>query len=321
LEFLKGFLLKHNVERYLTPMENHRGPVYYYLIVIFFGFMPWAVLMGLGCWSAWPFRGRQPETTPVPKLDRDARRFLWCWALVYLLFFTVGSTKLPGYVLPVYVPLAVFMGHFFDRWRRGVIQLPGWMMVCGMIYLGLVGVGFAVGTLVAAGRWSLPFLDEPPIQGLESWAVVGLIPLTAALFGSWRLWRRDPTGVVIVVTSAAVMFVAILAGGTSCSLESDKSPAALAAAWQREQTDREVRLGCYRYFQPSLVFYSRREVMHLGSPRDVKEFLQTQLEVYLCVPEQAWETEVKPRVKGPVRVIARRYDMYHKCDVVVVTNR
>jgi 4-amino-4-deoxy-L-arabinose transferase-like glycosyltransferase len=319
-EFLNGFLLKHNVERYLTPMENHPGPVYYYLVVIFIGFMPWAVLMGLGCWAAWPFR-RNTETPAVPDLERDARRFLWCWAVLYLVFFTAGSTKLPNYVLPVYVPLAVFMGHFLDRWRRGVIQLPPWVMVCGVVYLALVGVGFAVGVLIGSGRLAVPFLDEPPVVGLEWWAPAGLIPIAAALVAAWRLRRQDRTGVVVAFGTAAVAFVAVLAGGASGVLEDDKSPQALAAAWRGEQSDREVRVGSYRYFQPSLVFYSRREVEKLDTPKDVREFLQSPLESYLCVPERVWNEELLPRVKGPSRVIARRYDLYHKCDVVVVKNR
>src|SRR5262249_13192085 len=35
--FLRGFIEKHNVDRYLNPMENHRGPFYYYLGVLALG--------------------------------------------------------------------------------------------------------------------------------------------------------------------------------------------------------------------------------------------------------------------------------------------
>jgi 4-amino-4-deoxy-L-arabinose transferase-like glycosyltransferase len=319
LEFLKGFLFKHNLQRYLTPMENHHGPGYYYLIVIFFGFMPWAVMMGLGCWAACPFRGRQ--AAPLPDLERDARRFLWCWALLYLVFFSLGSTKLPNYVLPVYVPLAVFMGLFLNRWRRGELPLPAWVMRCGLVYLALVGVGFALIVLVVSGQLVVPFYDEPPLRGLAWWTPMALVPLAAAAVAAWRLRRQDRTGVVVAVSAAAVVFVGVLAAGASGALEDDKSPRALALAWQWEQADPEVRIGCYCYFQPSLVFYSRREVQQLEKPGDVQEFLQTPLEVYLCVPEPIWERELKPELANHGRVIARRYDLYHKSAVVLVTNR
>ncbi len=321
LEFIKGFLFHHNVDRFLTPLEGHRGSPFYYLPVIFFGFMPWAVLMGLGCWAAWPFPRRRKGSPPLPDLERDARRLLWCWLLVYLVFFSLSGTKLPNYVLPVYVPLAVFVGHFLDRWRRGEITPYGWAMPCGLVFVGLVGVGWAAGVCVAAGRLSVPFFDEPPIGGLEAWAVVGLVPVAAALVGAWRLWRGDRAGVVAAVAAAAVVFVGVLAGGGGAALEAEKSPRALAAAWRREQTDREVRVGCYGYFQPSLVFYSRREVQRLATPGDVQEFLESPLESYLCVPAAVWEQNLKSVVGDRPRVIARRHDLYQKCDVVLVRNR
>jgi 4-amino-4-deoxy-L-arabinose transferase-like glycosyltransferase len=322
LEFLRGFLWKHHVERYLTPLENHQGSFYYYPLVIFFGFMPWAVMMGLGCWAAWPFRRTSSTAAPVPELERDAQRFLWCWVLVYLVFFSIGSTKLPNYVLPVYVPLAVFMGHFFDRWRRGLIPLPTWMMGCGIVYLSLVGVGFGLGVIVGGGRLSIPFVNEPPITGLEWWAPVGLVPFAAAILAGWRLWHRDRNGVAITIAAASILFVGILGAGGCFILENEKSPRPLARAWQREQTDLEVRVACYRYFQPSLVFYSRREVAQLDSPRDVKEFLRGPLEAYLCIPEPVWETELQPRLGNlSARIIARRHDMYSRCDVLLIGNR
>jgi 4-amino-4-deoxy-L-arabinose transferase-like glycosyltransferase len=321
LGFLEGFFLKHHVARYLTTLENHGGHFWYYLPVIFLGFMPWAVLMGLGCWSAWPFRGRAPAKEPPPDSEIQARRFLWCWVVVYIVFFSAASTKLPNYVLPVYLPLAMFLGHFLDRWRRGVIVLPAWTMACGLVYLSLVGVGFSAGLLIGSGRLRLPFLDEPPVPGLEWWAPLGLVPLAGTVVGGWRLWRQDRSGVVGVITATSVLFVGTLAAGACRVLETEKSPQALAQAFQRHQMDREVRLGCYAYWQPSLVFYSRREVDRLDSPLLVREFLQSPLEVYLFVPEPVWEGDLKKMVRDSGRVIARRHDIYHKCDVVVVTNR
>src|SRR5262249_13720661 len=83
--FLRGFILTHNVNRFLSPMENHRGPVYYYLLVLLAGFAPWSAFLGMTLWSSvreWRQVGNLP-----PQVKNDlatVHRFLWCWVAVYL---------------------------------------------------------------------------------------------------------------------------------------------------------------------------------------------------------------------------------------------
>ena len=35
-----------------------------------------------------------------------AHRFLLCWVVVYLVFFSAAATKLPNYILPIYPAMA-----------------------------------------------------------------------------------------------------------------------------------------------------------------------------------------------------------------------
>jgi hypothetical protein len=118
-----------------------------------------------------------------------------------------------------------------------------------------------------------------------------------------------------------VVFLGVLAGGGSMALEGRKAPRALTQALLAEQDEPDVRVGCYKYFQPSVVFYSGREVRSLTSAKEVVEFLRCPLRVYLFVPAQVWENELQTRIQGPCRLLGRRRDLYRNCDVVVVTNR
>jgi hypothetical protein len=61
-------------------------------------------------------------------------RFLCAWAMIVFLFFSVSSAKLPHYVLPVFVPLAMLLGsHFARKWpvdaNRNRILMTAWAMV------------------------------------------------------------------------------------------------------------------------------------------------------------------------------------------------
>ena len=78
-------------------------------------------------------------------------------------------------------------------------------------------------------------------------------------------------------------------------------------------------MATYAYFQPSLIFYCRRQVLCLDSEQQVLDFLQEPLPSYLFVRADQWNT-IEAKVRGPHRMLGKRRDFYQNCDVVVVTN-
>src|SRR5262249_46379283 len=79
-EFLRGFFLKHNVDRFTSPMENHHGPIYYYAVVLIAGFLPWSVFLGVGLWYGSRQPGRDDVDVPLKGTGLPpAYRLLWCW--------------------------------------------------------------------------------------------------------------------------------------------------------------------------------------------------------------------------------------------------
>src|SRR5262249_49760744 len=121
-DFLRGFFLTHNVNRYLSPMEHHGGPVYYYAAVLVLGFAPWSVFLGL--FSGDAGRALRSPEEEAPDGPRASVRFLCCWVAVYFGFFSLAGTKLPNSVLPAFAPVALLTGRFLDRWRNGALDLP-----------------------------------------------------------------------------------------------------------------------------------------------------------------------------------------------------
>src|SRR5262249_14851094 len=148
-QWLKGFFWTHNIERFLrgnpgygAAMENHGGPIYYYVIALLVGFAPWSIFFGPAAWSAYFTRDVR---------GRTSTRFLLCWAGIFILFFSLSGTKLPNYILPAYPAVALLTARTIDRWRRGVERVPGWLTSVSLASLALIGVGAAAGLLVAAG--------------------------------------------------------------------------------------------------------------------------------------------------------------------------
>jgi 4-amino-4-deoxy-L-arabinose transferase-like glycosyltransferase len=307
-QFLRGFLWMHNVERFRNPMEHHGGPLYYYFVALAVGFAPWSVFLGPAVWHS------------VCQAKNPVHLFLWCWIAVYLLFFSLSGTKLPNYILPLYPPVALVTASFLDDWRRDANRLPAWPLHASLGCLAGIGIATAVAFAVAGGVLDVPLVRGRRLPGLEAWAVLGILPLAGACSAWWCARRQDRNGLVACVASCSVLFSAGLLAGGSLSLDGYKAPRPLADALRTAQTEPEIRVACYHYFQPSLVFYCRREVARLSDENTAVEFLRNPLPAYLVVPAADWDS-LKGKVQGACRELARHYELYHGCDVVLVTNR
>jgi hypothetical protein len=222
--------------------------------------------------------------------------------------------------LPVFPPLALLTARFLDRWRRGEIVLPGGLLSLSLVCLGLTGVGLTLGLLVAGGTLPMPALRGRTLPGLEVWAPLGAVLVVGAAAAGWCARRRWRGGLLASVAAAAVVLTGVLAAEGGAAVERFKSARPLVQVVQALQTEPEVRLGQYGYYQPSVVFYCRREVARLEEEKDALEFLRYPIPVYLFMPAPVWQT-LEAKVQSPHQVLARHRDLYKGCDVVVVTNR
>jgi 4-amino-4-deoxy-L-arabinose transferase-like glycosyltransferase len=268
-EFLREFFLRHNAGRFGATMEGHGGPWFYYPICLIVGLAPWSVFLGPTIAYALGRRARADNTHRTDTKESvtlaPGYRFLWCWIAVYVLFFSASATKLPNYVLPVYPPLAVLTARFLDRWRLHAISPPGWLMNVSLACLTLVGIAVSAGLAFAGGWLDVPFLRGRQLPGLEAWAFVGIIPVVGAGIGWWCVRQKHRHGLIACMAATAALFVGVLAAGGAVAVDGHKAARPLASLLPPDRNEREIRIGCYGYYQPSLVFYSRREVTRIAT--------------------------------------------------------
>jgi 4-amino-4-deoxy-L-arabinose transferase-like glycosyltransferase len=324
--YLKGFFLVHNVGRYTNPMEGHEGPVFYHVVSLLLGFLPWSVFLVPAVWYAirearakvaYPLfplciEGCAPVSKPY--------QFLACWVGVYFVFFSMSQTKLPNYILPLYPAVAILVGRFLERWRQGTITPPGWSAVAGCASWALVGVVTVAGLLIASGAIEVGLPLGHRFTGLERCAWIGGLPLAGAVAALVCLQRQARLGALISLTLAAGLFAAALMVWGAPALDDYKAPRALVADAGAQRSDVEVHVACYQWYQPSLVFYCRREVVRLTEPQEALNFLRKPVPVYLFLPARTWDG-MADQVDVPCRLLARHWDFYQHCDVLVVTNR
>ena len=85
--FIEGFFLKHNVERFGSPLQGHGGSLVYYLPVVLLASMPHT---GLFIKTFMKIREMWRD---------DLQCYLLLWFLFVFAFFSLSGTKLPHYIL------------------------------------------------------------------------------------------------------------------------------------------------------------------------------------------------------------------------------
>jgi 4-amino-4-deoxy-L-arabinose transferase-like glycosyltransferase len=326
-EWLFGFLGKHNFGRFKATMENHGGPFYlYYLLVFLVGLAPWSIFFGLTIWHALRKPAHvagTPEPAPLPKplpgLPVEVR-FLLCWIVVYLVFFSLSATKLPNYILPIYPPMVLLTARFLDHWRRGQVDLPRWAIPSALVCLALIGLSVAGGILVVSGRIEGKLMHGRIFPGLETVMPAALLLVAGAVVGWWCLRRQHRAGLIGAVAFSSVLFLASLAAWGTPIISSYRAPRSLVAALPADQLQRDVRVGCFDFYQPSLVFYCQREVQRLEiNETDLRKFLGRPLPSYLFLRAATWEA-IQAQGIAAGRVVGRHYDLYDNQEIVLVAN-
>ncbi len=358
-EFVEGFLMIHNVHRFLATANLHSASYGFYPVVLILGTLPWSIFAVPAVWYAFaPDKqtsrqgdketrrqgdeetGECPSSSPChlvtlspchpvtlsPCLSHSAvPRFLFCWIGVIVLFFSLAATKLPNYILPVAVPCVLLVASYLVRWCRGEIRPPAWLIHVGLGALVLIGVGIVAGTLIGSGVWRLRGVKDT-FPGLERGAVLALGPVVGALV-CWWLWRRGrQAALVCTFTLAGLAFLAPVALWANAFWDDYKAPRALVAESNMRDTERNIVIATWKLEHlPSLNFYSRRDIVRCESPEQILDYLNWDsahwnIDVYVILATEDWEA-LKYQVTAPYRELAHHYDMFHRVDLVVVSNR
>ena len=127
--YLHYYFVERHLQGYLTATQRHAGrPFWYYVPIVLGGALPWtgylagALRHATGVLPASP---RLRQGFGEASRGRGARRALWGWFAIGLVFLSIGESKLVTYALPLFPALALIIGEYVDRVvNSGVRNLP-----------------------------------------------------------------------------------------------------------------------------------------------------------------------------------------------------
>jgi 4-amino-4-deoxy-L-arabinose transferase-like glycosyltransferase len=117
------FFIHEHWDRFFLKTHHREGPWYYFLVLMLPAAVPWLPLLPTALAAA---RKRVEGRFQTVQL-------LLVWVLFILFFFSYSSSKLPGYMLPVFPAMALLIGVYIERASRS-------MAVMTSVLLAAVGV-------------------------------------------------------------------------------------------------------------------------------------------------------------------------------------
>jgi 4-amino-4-deoxy-L-arabinose transferase-like glycosyltransferase len=201
-EFARFFFIHEHFERFLTKSHGRYQPMAYFIPVLLAGMLPWTVTLVDALARAW---------TRDPGQSFQVRRFLLIWAAVVFVFFSVSSSKLVSYILPMFPALALLIGAHLTRISPRALAwqtLPA--ALAGILLLAL---------MPGIARYASREVPAELFQHYAEWLTAGaVLQIAGAAAGAWLAWRgRRAAALALLAFSGLALAQLALSGHESLS--------------------------------------------------------------------------------------------------------
>jgi 4-amino-4-deoxy-L-arabinose transferase len=200
-DFWSFFFWHEHIRRFAGEDAQHLRPWWFYLPVLVMASLPWAALLPATFSQAWKNKS-QPNTV-----------FVLLWMLLPLAFLSLSRGKLPTYVMPCMLPLALLMGPaLIDRLERASFR--------ALRLNGLLNI--ALGVIVLA---ALAYLQRKnPIYENEPLHLTLAVVAAAGWIAANALQVVRPLTLWVMPAVGAWLFIALIPMGLPNSTVFNKTP-------------------------------------------------------------------------------------------------
>ena len=284
-EFAEFFFIHEHFDRYTSDVHSREGPIYYFIPFLLVGVCPWVVT------SLRSLVSPGFKWLPDKPGQFDPDRFMWTFVVVTFCFFSLGQSKLPGYILPILPIIAVISGGQItsmgktgaDRW---VMLFVGLLFFVGAFFIELLASNHYPAEQWASYR---PWIIGSGLLYLASFAVLSSSKLDQL---------RAFAAAAILSLTAGLMVIS----GASSLAESRSSK--VIADIIRETLPADAPVFSFQYFPEAAAFYLGKPItiveyegeMAMGIRLEPEKFIETQDE-FLTVWQNLEQAAVVVKLK------------------------
>jgi len=302
--FIDSFFGFHNVTRFLESEHRIGSQAYYNIPIVFGGFFPWSVFLPFGFWHAF-------KRAFLNKGQEDKRLiFILSWFFVIFIFFTISSTKLPTYIFPSFISLAIITAVFWDDFLRKAAPKG---VISGMnisYYLLLAAIVFgAIGVLTYI-NFKYPFIVSSAFM-CAVFLIFGFSLSLAAFISKKFIWT------FFLIAYSLAIFAYPLLTLVLPQLEPYETSKAISQKLLSLMKPEE-RLGSESNYLAGLAFYTGKIPTDIDKHHLLVQFLSSKERVWCVMKEknhrELYELDTKPYYTRP------SYMLYKIGKRAIVTN-
>lgn len=255
--------LMNNLTRYSDVVSGHKQPPYFYTLVLLAGFMPWTPYLPAALRQLWTdFKQRRPLVAQS-NFHYLIPLFSTAWIAFVFLFFSVSSTKLLTYILPLFPALALLTASIWERFANTQqeikpidlrwFSIPSWILPIGILIGGAVFI---------TNMDKLLPREAAGVEGNSYNLVAVALMFIGTTVTAWFIQRQKPANALQAqaLTMALVVLVALQGIVPNIS----KAAQGVMMGYLRKIDGHPLML--YEIQRTSLTFYGKRRV-----PRYVEE--------------------------------------------------
>jgi 4-amino-4-deoxy-L-arabinose transferase len=212
-DFWRFFFWHEHIRRFAAGEDaQHARPWWFYLPLLFAATLPWALLLPSTLLRTWREK-RDPKIA-----------FLALWFLLPLAFFSASSGKLPTYIMPCLLPLALLMGYTVMNWladQNGRVLRTNGVVNVVLAGAALVALIYLQATREIYANTEMFSLSLAYIV-LLGWIIAGSLQALRPL----TLWAMPALGIGLLV--------ALLPAAMPATIVNSKMPDQFIAEHQQE---------------------------------------------------------------------------------------
>ena len=227
--FIDTFLGYHNVTRFVSPEHAGKNHYWLYIVVLIAGFYPWTgtlpgILRRVTTWRKDP-----------------VLLYLMTWAFFIFVFFSLSSTQLFSYLLPIFPPISLLAGKYLTE-----LSENGHISKALMTFHLLFAVATASAIVLA---------PLTPIGGDMAKYGIALGMVLSSLLALWHIRSGRLRGFLCSQAALILLFVFSVWGLFAPSVSSLFTSEAIALRLAETKKETSIPLYIDTFYRPSIAFY------------------------------------------------------------------
>ena len=274
-DYISYFFINQNLGSFFSQEARHPQPIYYYIPILMGGMFPWSTFLPFAL-----IRALRERWTAL----EDGMLFALIWFGVIFIFFSLASSKLGTYILPLFPAASLLIGALwydllYDSTRglfKGIFYsyLP-WVIIfpLALVYIFLYP---PITLKVDSG------IDLNRVYYLTAWIVFCVFSsMVLVAKKKYKAFIGAIAGKVITVFFFTLLFLVP-------QIDPFRSGKGLAQKIDKLLAPKES-LVFYDKERDSFLFYTNRMIVILETPQQLKEFMATDKPVYCIFKRDDWE--------------------------------